>query len=368
MLARLSLQLLVSSVLAEVYVYQPQARGKYFTNTEGLASVPVHFDVFGGSPSSQGCLELSKVASDTKVLFAKTCVEASQFNLNQIPPGRYQLTLSEPGMENVKELEFEVQRFEEAVPLIRFPTLSSDAVTVALPQGSHEAPSMSLRYELIEAGIPLNRFRVCVATQDAREAQRPVCFPFNSNELLLSHLHQGSHLLTFEVSLAQQPFTVFPHTRREVEIRVLPLQELLPEIVLESPDELDYMVKTVDDIAMVDLNFDLVGAPSAVQQVRVCVLVDDLSEGTSVLQLTCLPPNDRSLHLYNMRMGSYMVKLMLKSSNEPSSLFDSTLRAIPLEIRLPEEFVPSYDWQELKAWHTVPTGLEIRSIMKKMLI
>jgi hypothetical protein len=38
----------------------------------------------------------------------------------------------------------------------------------------------------------------------------------------------------------------------------------------------------------------------------------------------------------------------------------STEVTMKVEVRTPEEFVPSYDWQPLHPWHTIPSGLETR--------
>ena len=343
---------------AEVYVYEPENGRRYYTLADGAASVPVHFDVFGSDSSAMGCLRLQHIDSLTWTLDS-TCMEVSQLRLNHLAPGRYKLSLYPEGSaEHTKDIEFEVLRLEDAVPDLLFPALESNIVTVALPEGSSEAPPVTFSYELTNAGIPLNRFRVCVKTQDS---PKPVCFPFDRKDIVLSHLSTGSYMLSFEVSLSQEPYTSFPHSRREVEIQVLPLLDVLPSIVTSPQDELDYSVASAGDTATVTLNFDLIGVPSAIQLVQTCIQVEHMSSNEEpLLRMTCLAPNDRSLQLFNMRKGDYVIKLTLRSLSMPQRLHISSLREIPLYIRLPEEFLPTYEWQELKAWHTVPSGLEIR--------
>ena len=363
-LGRLSSWLLLLSIplisrAAEVYVYEPQHHGRYYTNpADGSASVPVHFEVFGGSAHVPGCLQLKNLDTDSFAL-ETTCLDSAEFSLNRLVPGRYMLSLYARGAsETAKVVEFEVRTMDDAAPTIQFPALVSDGVTVAVPEGSQEALPLTLKYELINAEIPLSRFRVCVTTQDSTN---PICFPSDRSEIVLSNLGPGTYKLSFEVSLSQEPYMRFPHTKRDIVVRVFPLEDMLPSIVTYPHDELDYAVTSAEDSTVVILNYHLVGESSAIELVQVCVQVDPLPDMREpLLQITCLAPKDRSLQLSNMRMGSYNVKLVLRSLAAPQTFYPSSLRDIPIYIRLPEEFLPTYEWQELKAWHTVPSGLEIR--------
>ena len=357
----LLLSIPLTSHAAEVYVYEPQHLGRYYTNpANGSASVPVHFEVFGGSGHVPGCLQLKNLGTDSFALDT-TCLDSTAFSLNRLAPGRYSLSLYARGAaEKAKVVEFEVRRVEDAAPTIQFPALVSDVVTVAVPEGLQEALPLTLKYALINAEIPLSRFRVCVTTQDST---KPVCFPSDRSEIVLSNLGPGTYKLSFEVSLSQEPYMRFPHTKRDIEVRVFPLEDILPSIFTYPHDELDYAVTSAEDSTVIILNYHLVGESSAIELVQVCVQVDpllDIDMREPLLRMTCLAPKDRSLQLSNMRIGSYNVKLVLRSLAAPQTFYASSRREIPLFIRLPEEFVPTYDWQELKAWHTVPSGLEIR--------
>ena len=43
-----------------------------------------------------------------------------------------------------------------------------------------------------------------------------------------------------------------------------------------------------------------------------------------------------------------------------SNSYESTQRQVEIDIRVLVEFRPSYVWQRLHAWHTIPSGIETR--------
>ena len=105
-----------------------------------------------------------------------------------------------------------------------------------------------------------------------------------------------------------------------------------------------------------------------------------------LLPPTCLPTEHRTVTLRGVPAGSYTAQFYLQPlgvpavANAPNTTlshfehkqqqhqhnqqqqlwFPSSLREVQLEVRLPVEFVPSYDWQLLHIWHTIPSGIETR--------
>jgi hypothetical protein len=75
-----------------------------------------------------------------------------------------------------------------------------------------------------------------------------------------------------------------------------------------------------------------------------------------IIALTCLDRASTHFSLNSLSGGFYEAKLFVLGSGvlfEKANAF--------LDVRSEEVFTPSYEWQELHAWHNaVPGGLEIR--------
>ena len=119
----------------------------------------------------------------------------------------------------------------------------------------------------------------------------------------------------------------------------------------------------VDEITQekdVSINYQLFGFPSSYPNVQVCADVLNVKSNFQLLELTCLPQDKNVLNLHNLRVGRYEISLVLSAYNNEEILFEASKRTIILELRHPVEFLPTYDWQPLHIWHTVPNGVETR--------
>lgn len=74
----------------------------------------------------------------------------------------------------------------------------------------------------------------------------------------------------------------------------------------------------------------------------------------------CSPSNDRKVHIEDVPIGEYVAQLILQSSHNLSINSSSVDMNIEVRLQKSVEFVPSYDWQPLKPWHTIPAGIITR--------
>ena len=75
---------------------------------------------------------------------------------------------------------------------------------------------------------------------------------------------------------------------------------------------------------------------------------------------TCIPPKDSQVTVQGMGQGRHVVHLRLRLKDEPHTVLAGTDRTFTIELRIPEEFVPTYSWSLLHAWHTIPASIETR--------
>ena len=114
-----------------------------------------------------------------------------------------------------------------------------------------------------------------------------------------------------------------------------------------------------DETAEFDISFDFVmseESPRNSENFQTCINI-------STLFLSwCVKSNNNNVHIENVPIGEYVVELFLQSIN--SAIIRSSSIEVDISVRLKSfvEFIPSYDWQSLEPWHTIPVGLITRSI------
>jgi hypothetical protein len=115
--------------------------------------------------------------------------------------------------------------------------------------------------------------------------------------------------------------------------------------------------------------FAVNGYNNAVSRVTVIVSLHKLSDraidesvnikSNIVLDEVSVSPQAQSITISGLRSGVYSLILALKDSISNLRLQNTevltTLRVFPMQ-----EFVPSYIWQPLYPWHTIPSGVETR--------
>lgn len=250
---------------------------------------------------------------------------------------------------------------------------------------SSSSISASIKYEvrgLLPSSISA---QVCVQITSARneELLPRTCFSAIDGivKKILDGLTVGSYLLhlTLEEKTADDIKSILVTTAIDVkEIKdITPhfaINRLSREIGLHPSDpKSDFIVK-----------FPLEGIESAINLVQVClevylisdrhahdhlskVLEDKQSDGHKksmpIMDLTCIPKGKRSFSLKGVTEGVYDIRLILRLSSEPYTLFEESEVHISLDARVFVEMLPTYNWQQLYAWHTIPMGLETRYVL-----
>jgi len=94
----------------------------------------------------------------------------------------------------------------------------------------------------------------------------------------------------------------------------------------------------------------------------VCITVQRVTSTgeEAVVPFYCLRKKDASsFSISSLPVGKFSVGLVLRDSQN-QQVFDSSKTTAHIEVGLPVEFVPSYEWQPLRAWHTIPSGIDTR--------
>lgn len=101
----------------------------------------------------------------------------------------------------------------------------------------------------------------------------------------------------------------------------------------------------------------------AATEAIVCILLERLPSREVVLSETCFNirhmgngTDVQSMKLDGIKPGNYEARMRIRGDNN-GQRGGITLH---IEVQPQTEIVPSYSWQPLHAWHTIPAGLETR--------
>eukprot|EP00597_Dinobryon_sp_UTEXLB2267_P005564 CAMPEP_0170078678 /NCGR_PEP_ID=MMETSP0019_2-20121128/15237_1 /TAXON_ID=98059 /ORGANISM="Dinobryon sp., Strain UTEXLB2267" /LENGTH=331 /DNA_ID=CAMNT_0010291731 /DNA_START=1499 /DNA_END=2494 /DNA_ORIENTATION=+ len=209
--------------------------------------------------------------------------------------------------------------------------------------------------------------RIMIATTD-QVALKLSCLQSSQRAITLRNMRRGEYTVYLQL---QPKFNTDSSTDMELKSLImsksevsLPLQvsyisELLPTLNLPSSLK-EYATNAETSTADVTLSYRILGLPSAVSQVQTCLQVIDGNTNALLLKSTCVPREHTEFTLSRMKAGKYKALLTLRNELDPSKSYENTTKAVEIDIRPPVEFTPSYNWQPLHAWHTIPSGIETR--------
>jgi hypothetical protein len=177
----------------------------------------------------------------------------------------------------------------------------------------------------------------------------PTCLPTGQDTATLSGLSVGVYTLSTGLKADAAQETVIAQSVRHWPFRVLPLAEAYPVLSLAQSnahlDEhgsgrmLEYGADGPAGTATIQLSVAVQGSSAATRQVVPCLTLYRVPRAPST------GVNTESEHDKN---------------NDSMDVNQRSEVRVAMEVRKMTEFVPSYDWQALRPWHTIPSGLETR--------
>jgi hypothetical protein len=365
------------------------------------ATIPViyRFDAVSVADySATFCLVVSSLTSNQQ--FIENCfdVQHTSLNLNDISEGSYRITvyLREQTMAEKPVIESSIQSVDFEVRQAPIPTVtviqagkeSGDILGVADPATGLAAISLELRWSGVSDAV-LSAYEVCISLTE--QSQQSVtlpstCFAHTETTVSLSRLPIG--LYNLQSVLGQKGTTVAAADGVLINyaLRVVTLNEAYPTLLI--PDggalthtvardsssrtsyKLEYVANTDSRSTNADIAVRIVSADtSVVAMVVPCLELSNAEDNSVLAPTTCLEPSQHTFSIRALPVGVYTARLSLRpayyaqSVTLPVDYIQAVGRSMitaAMEVRVPEEFVPSYAWQPLGPWHTVPTGLEIR--------
>lgn len=194
-----------------------------------------------------------------------------------------------------------------------------------------------------------------------------LCLSIKENSFTLFDVPISTYrVLLFTRLISNSRIEFRENSSAEIKLSIISLQDSFPSITLSSP-YLDFGISDRNDLTDVEVRFGikLPGADS--QEIKsalnICISVFKIekSEESDIHQLLQCVEAGSVLTISNVPVGLYKYELHLTTSTDTGSFrFESSLVSGSIDIRLFSEFQPSYEWQLIRAWETIPSGLETR--------
>lgn len=246
---------------------------------------------------------------------------------------------------------------------------------------SSSSTSASIQYEVRGQLQSSDLAQVCVQITSAHnhgELLPRTCFSAIDGivKKILDGLTLGSYLL--HLTLEEKNANDMKILRVTTAIDVKEIKDITPRFAIDRLSR-EIGLYTSDPKSDFIVKFPLEGVESAINLVQVCLEVNRIGDRLAhdhlsklsenrlsrkksmpVIALTCISKGKRSLILKGITEGEYDIRLILRLSSEPYTLFEESEVHMHLEARTFVEMLPTYNWQPLYAWHTIPMGLETR--------
>lgn len=255
---------------------------------------------------------------------------------------------------------------------------ATNTMTVVAPPNA-ETASVSIHY-----GISMHMEKsseeleyclkiVFLAPNTVESALEFTCIELGRNPFTITNMRIENYLV-FMMLRNINTKKIIEGTRREMFLSVRSTESSLPTIIFppcKKKDQSsaicinnDFIAEGVVDTdvheATISLQYELFGFPSSYRNVKVCASVTNTQSNLEMMSLRCLPQDKNVMTLHNLKVGKYQVNWVLAAFDDESMIYEASRKELLLELRYPVEFLPTYDWQPLHAWHTIPSGVETR--------
>ena len=328
------------------------------------------------------CVELHDRETSSLKVIAAECFDRvmETITVHQIPAGAYNFvaffkSLDQPSA-SVKSVNFVVKLMKDSLP-----SLMVRCEDMALSYGD-ENGSTDITYtsEYFTINTLLS---TCIEIKGSSDnlLVPPTCYNNTVGRLSWIPPATGEYLVVAYFRQRSHPFVIFPSSVTSTTFRVHHLTDVLPEIVfLPSSTPFEFSIprtKNIPGTTDIKLNFRLTGIPTAIQQLLPCFLVSSVDRGNgakdqrsdyqlfNTTHCVSSPTTgdsydfDRTLILRQVPPGIFQIQGTFHVAGRPDVVLQTPV-SIRVEVQLEKEFRPTYDWQPLHVWHTIPSGLITR--------
>jgi len=275
--------------------------------------------------------------------------------------------------QSVQSRRFQIVSYRRVLPIISY--INSDPVNLVPDLRSMQAEYV-LEYQFIETSslLPLADFVVCLYIMNAASTELIVtrtCTTQIQSAMTLRHLPIGKYHIHSYLR-RKTPSSVRDIEDRKVDeivlnVTVMQLDQIEASRIIIGATTSEFVADSHSGVADIVVPYQTVGPLVILRQLHMCIVIQDQhhnNDGRTSPVSSCQPSTRSELTLSNIKPGVYILTLFLAvidlDSGEPMMQYPSSEVSTAVTVQLPSEFIPSYDWKPLHAWHTIPSGIETR--------
>lgn len=294
--------------------------------------------------------------------------------IRSIPTGKYSiisgLSMTAPPYAIFPSTEtvtdFSIQHIEDFLPELFF---EKNTVNYAAKRGTNESSEIEFFFgtNWVNGDIFRGALDVCFnlvglgvgsEVSEKTEVVTITCFDIENKNVKVPRLRVGRYIANFFLHEKRAPL-VFEKSKISTTIAVTDITNLMPTIIVPS-GIIEIAADTAQSPVSVPIPFEIIGQKSAISQIQPCVYLEESTTKNRILDVSCLEPSLRQINIGTVPPGNYNVAIFPRYISEPKEYITKRAVIINVDIQPLKEYIPTYEWQPLKPWHTVPAGIETR--------
>ena len=346
-----------------LYLHEPRNHQVYTLDSIHTTSlnIEIRFQIFGNYDNNNSIDVCFEVLTTTVTLrehsnyINMTCLkydEASRISIEKLVPNSYTINLyiknDNDGILDHTRItsNFLVNRFVESLPKI---TLSSELVYIL-------EKDIQIEYTLSTSYLPTNNLNICLRlmTEDGIYLMEYYCMSTNYSSFSLKNIENVGKYNVVLILANQFSSEYYEDSKIIVPFVIKFLEELIPNIKLNNK-KIEAVVN--ENILLpfeIEPNFK-----NVIERLELCVAIRLIGDSKPKYIINdCSTKFKSPLTISNLNEGTYMVTLSFRNLKS-ISIYYEPVASVEAIVYKPSEFMPSYDWEPIKIYETVPNGLEI---------
>lgn len=317
------------------------------------------------------CFKINSDVDTSIEILKETCFPqgTESVTFTNVKPDKYRLYAITSGYTETEigpivEKSFEVKSMLDLIPKLK---VTNNQFVFLCDEGQDETV-VNITYNITENIMPIENFLICgqlLLMPDNVNMTEIRCFEtiqsvlsmalkpnyyqlqlFYQDKLTQTYLQPEKTFVTFEVASFQKYLPIFKVSQYSHELVINPTTQTADLFV-------PYSFQNPNNINQESDLYD---------KVDICIEIIDIITSKLFVSLSCVIPsiNNKILSLQGIPAGQYKANLILRNHQNPDIIYSPSLQVIEIEARSTTEFLPTFEWQKLKKWHTIPIGLETR--------
>ena len=358
------LSVVVSQSPLDFSIQSPSENAVYLIKpTESSIELTIDYSFQDLNAVSGICFQINS-DEDNSELLKETCFPPGMqsVTITNVLPNKYRLSAVTTGVTEgqigpLVQRSFRVQSLIDVQPKLK---ILNERFVFVCDEGVQQS-MVAITYNVTQNVIPISNFLVCAQLYELpSEMLLTNVSCFETTESVISMTLPINY---YRLSLFYQDKftnTYFENDKTYVTFEVASFQKYLPNFRVVQKS-LELIVDKQTSKADATIAYVLDGDKTTFNKFDICIEVIDLSNNTLFMSLSCVDYTEpRVITLGGVPEGLYKGNLVLRNKQNPELIYAKSLNVIQLEARLTSEFIPTYEWQPLKRWHTIPLGLETR--------